>query len=108
MFRDTGTLPHRAHLLRFDVAARDFRRSLAERFQLGAGLADADLQILWSLSRSIRSAAAEWQALARSLVAARTGVLSAPQARALVLEAVFDPVLEPDAGGALAAAVEVP
>jgi hypothetical protein len=96
----------RAHLLRdYDAYAAEFTQECLCAREAGAHVADADLQRLMVLARAVLDAVRGWTALAESLEFGESVALDVDRAAAIVLETVFDDILETSAWRVLAAGV---
>ncbi len=92
-------------LRRFDIAAAAFASHCRDRAPGGAAIARSDTNLLWRLASAIAAALGEWTQLTDGLDLARSAPLDSRLTADLVLEVVFDPVLEPGAWRVLAAAL---
>lgn len=90
-----------------DAARQAFVDACAGRFEAGGGMAAGEVETLSALSRAISHSVASWGRLFRRLDLAVDGVFDARRAGQLVLEAVFDDLVEPRAWGVLAAAFDL-
>ncbi|MHB8529692.1 MAG: hypothetical protein ACYC8V_09310 [Caulobacteraceae bacterium] len=103
----TGQGESRGALLRrFDARAADFADDCVERAG-GARLARDEVETLWELAGAITEDLSGWANLVGRLdFAARAG-LDPSEAAALIVECVFDPVLDAQACRVLAAAIDL-
>jgi|SRR5665213_712869 len=96
--------PRGGALHAFDAHARALSADLALRFELGERIAGAEIETLSALARGIAASVAAWGELARGLNAPP---FDGRRAGVLVLEVVFDELLDPAAWRVLAAALEL-
>ncbi len=71
----------------------------------GGRIARLETELLWRLAGCIATAVAEWATIVEDLDVARQRQLDPAESASLVLECVFDPILEPQAWRVLAAAL---
>ncbi|HEY5105305.1 MAG TPA: hypothetical protein VII73_00890 [Caulobacteraceae bacterium] len=96
----------RASLLRaVDGHIADFVADCEDRYELGGAIARADAEILVGLARQVARSLGAWGAIAADLDLASQDTAAIESAGAVVLEAVFDGVLQPGAFRILAAAL---
>ncbi|MBA3812681.1 MAG: hypothetical protein H0X27_13760 [Caulobacteraceae bacterium] len=103
----TNSDPRADRLRALDALREAFVEACAERFEGGGGVAGSEIEVLAALSGAIAESVASWGRLLRRLDFAREGALDPRRAGALVLEAVFDDLVEPHAWRVLAAALDL-
>ena len=108
---ETPNLPRRdprGHLLReLDARGDDYARDCAGRALDGRMGADLDVEILNELAGRVAKDVASWRSLVDRLDLATVERFDPSRAGVLILESVFDEVLEPGAWGVLRAALDL-
>ena len=85
---------------RFQSSVTDLSRRCGSEFEAGASVADDEIRGLCSLAEAIGRGLVEWRALAAPLTFCRA--LDVRRAGTIVIETVFDEVMDPDAWRVLA------
>jgi hypothetical protein len=106
-------LQRSAALREYDHSTAAYLRDCASRAPAGRKIGEADVVALRELAQGVIEAMRAWSApfekldLARSLGGRRPALLEPKRAGALVLESVFDELIDPGAWRVLAAALEL-
>lgn len=99
--------PRGARLHTLDAQGEAFVAAFAGRGEAGPSVARGDIETLAALAHAIAHDLALWRPLVQRLDLARDGDFDTRRAGALILETVFDELLEPHAWRVLAAALDL-
>ena len=99
--------PRGDRLRTLDAAREAFVEACAGRFEAGRTAALGEVETLDALARAIAKSLASWRPVFQRLDLARVADLEIRRAGALLMESVFDDVIEPDAWRVLLAALDL-